>query len=113
MLQPFLSILQYFDLIASLSNFYVCLFVLFSFCIKLSAAENEISQQDLAMAISRSLAYIWQTLEKLLTRQIAEVYTDLVGPLRQLVESASPSSGNLPDQNDYNVKMKEFLVSVN
>ncbi|VDP73449.1 unnamed protein product, partial [Schistosoma mattheei] len=76
-------------------------------------AENEISQQDLAMAISRSLAYIWQTLEKLLTRQIAEVYTDLVGPLRQLVESASPSSGNLPDQNDYNVKMKEFLVSIN
>ncbi|CAH8507292.1 unnamed protein product [Schistosoma mattheei] len=73
-------------------------------------AENEISQQDLAMAISRSLAYIWQTLEKLLTRQIAEVYTDLVGPLRQLVESASPSSGNLPDQNDYNVKMKEFLT---
>ncbi|CAH8524620.1 unnamed protein product [Schistosoma bovis] len=76
-------------------------------------AENEISQQDLAMAISRSLAYIWQTLEKLLTRQIAEVYTDLVGPLRQLVESASPSSGNLPDQNDYNVKMKEFLTQCN
>ncbi|CAI2727451.1 unnamed protein product [Schistosoma spindalis] len=76
-------------------------------------AENEIHQQDLAMAISRSLAYIWQTLEKLLTRQIAEVYTDLVGPLRQLVESASPSSGNLPDQNDYNVKMKEFLTQCN
>ncbi|CAH8528247.1 unnamed protein product [Schistosoma bovis] len=76
-------------------------------------AENEISQQDLAMAMSRSLAYIWQTLEKLLTRQIAEVYTDLVGPLRQLVESASPSSGNLPDQNDYNVKMKEFLTQCN
>ncbi|CAH8526943.1 unnamed protein product [Schistosoma curassoni] len=76
-------------------------------------AENEISQQDLAMAISRSLAYIWQTLEKLLTTQIAEVYTDLVGPLRQLVESASPSSGNLPDQNDYNVKMKEFLTQCN
>ncbi|CAH8532562.1 unnamed protein product [Schistosoma rodhaini] len=75
--------------------------------------ENEINQQDLAMAISRSLAYIWQTLEKLLTRQIAEVYTDLVGPLRQLVESASPSSGNLPDQNDYNVKMKEFLNQCN
>ncbi|KAH8861438.1 Vinculin [Schistosoma japonicum] len=75
--------------------------------------ENEIGQQDLAVAISRSLAYIWQTLEKLLTRQIAEVYTDLVGPLRQLVESASPSSGNLPDQNNYNVKTKEFLAQCN
>ncbi|TNN12660.1 Vinculin [Schistosoma japonicum] len=75
--------------------------------------ENEIGQQDLAVATSRSLAYIWQTLEKLLTRQIAEVYTDLVGPLRQLVESASPSSGNLPDQNNYNVKTKEFLAQCN
>ncbi|CAH8490458.1 unnamed protein product [Schistosoma turkestanicum] len=72
--------------------------------------ENEIGQQDLAISISRSLAYIWQILEKLLTQQIAEVYTDLVGPLRQLAESASPSSGNLPDHNDYNIKMKEFLT---
>ncbi|CAH8532573.1 unnamed protein product [Schistosoma rodhaini] len=86
---------------------------LFSMSSQPLTAENEINQQDLAMAISRSLAYIWQTLEKLLTRQIAEVYTDLVGPLRQLVESASPSSGNLPDQNDYNVKMKEFLNQCN
>ncbi|VDQ16434.1 unnamed protein product [Trichobilharzia regenti] len=46
-----------------------------------------------------------------MTTQVAEAYTDLVGPLRQLVESASPSSGSLPDQNDYNEKMKEFLVS--
>uniref|UniRef100_A0A5K4F3W2 Vinculin n=1 Tax=Schistosoma mansoni TaxID=6183 RepID=A0A5K4F3W2_SCHMA len=86
---------------------------LFSMSSQPLTAENEINQQDLAMAISRSLAYIWQTLEKLLTRQIAEVYTDLVGPLRQLFESASPSSGNLPDQNDYNVKMKEFLNQCN
>ncbi|CAH8506498.1 unnamed protein product [Heterobilharzia americana] len=76
-------------------------------------SETGNAQQDLALAISRSLAHVWQTLVKILTSQVAEAYTDLVGPLRQLVESVSPSSGNQPDQNEYNERMKDFLAQCN
>ncbi|CAH8843196.1 unnamed protein product [Trichobilharzia szidati] len=86
---------------------------LFTMSTQALTPETKNAQQDLALAISRSLAHIWQTLVKILTTQVAEAYTDLVGPLRQLVESASPSSGSLPDQNDYNEKMKEFLAQCN
>nr|CAH8843008.1 unnamed protein product [Trichobilharzia regenti] len=86
---------------------------LFTMSSQAMTPETKNAQQDLALAISRSLAHIWQTLVKILTTQVAEAYTDLVGPLRQLVESASPSSGSLPDQNDYNEKMKEFLAQCN
>ncbi|KAF8567502.1 hypothetical protein P879_08303 [Paragonimus westermani] len=71
--------------------------------------ESSVAQHDLSLAISRSLAYIWQTLQQHLVNCVAETYTDLVGPLRQLAETACPSSGCVPNEADFNEKMKAFL----
>ncbi|KAF5402525.1 Vinculin [Paragonimus heterotremus] len=71
--------------------------------------ESSAAQHDLSLAISRSLAYIWQTLQQHLVNCVAETYTDLVGPLRQLAETACPSSGCVPNEAEFNEKMKVFL----
>ncbi|TGZ59858.1 hypothetical protein CRM22_008850 [Opisthorchis felineus] len=70
--------------------------------------ETTVAQHDLALAISRSLAHIWQTLQNHLVTRVAETYTDLVGPLRQLTETACPSSGDPPNENIYNDKVQLF-----
>ncbi|VDP25543.1 unnamed protein product [Echinostoma caproni] len=64
----------------------------------------------MAVAISRSLAHIWHTLQDQLVNRVAETYTDLVGPLRQLSETACPASGGPPNEAAFNEQMKVFLV---
>lgn len=81
-------------------------------CIFISSAalETRSAQHDLAVAISRSLAHIWHALQDQLVHRVAEIYTDLVGPLRQLSEAACPSAGGLPNEGAFNDQMKVFLV---
>ncbi|THD21308.1 Vinculin [Fasciola hepatica] len=83
---------------------------LFTISAQPDTPEMRSAQHDLALAISRSLAHIWHALQDQLVHRVAETYTDLVGPLRQLSETACPSSGGPPNEEAFNDQMKLFLA---
>ncbi|VDM03672.1 unnamed protein product [Schistocephalus solidus] len=67
--------------------------------------ENKMSQE-----ISRNLAYLWHCLQFGLVRQVADFFTDLMGPIKRLQEVACPPHGEPVNEEAYRIASDTFLV---
>ncbi|BHF58695.1 hypothetical protein SprV_0100164900 [Sparganum proliferum] len=63
----------------------------------------------MAQEISRNLAYLWHCLQFGLVRQVADFFTDLMGPIKHLQEVACPPPGEPVNEEEYRIASDNFL----
>ncbi|VDN08993.1 unnamed protein product [Dibothriocephalus latus] len=74
--------------------------------------EQEKMEQKMAQEISQNLAYLWHCLQFGLVRQVADFFTDLMGPIKHLQEVACPPPGEPVNEEAYRIASDTFLVGL-
>lgn len=69
-------------------------------------------EQEVAIEASQSLNLLWRCLQHGLVRQVADYFTDLMGPIKHLQEATCPPPGQPVSEQAYQDASDTFLVSV-
>ncbi|KAL7063271.1 hypothetical protein AAHC03_01509 [Spirometra sp. Aus1] len=76
---------------------------------KTFSPEQDKIEHKMAQEISRNLAYLWHCLQFGLVRQVADFFTDLMGPIKHLQEVACPPPGEPVNEEEYRIASDTFL----